>query len=428
MHPRLRPLLAILLACSASAGPHGPAGWARGDLHQHTRYSTDASWELEALWARLRETLPVGMRFTVLTDHNDIAGFFPDPTRPPRADNWRSWGHVRELRRGLGDGELLLAGQELGGLRAGHMGALLLPQLAGQDPPALVVEKGFRHAAWMQRIRAAGGLNAVFHPRGVAELGPVHPGTFTRWEECAELIDLVSVWNGYKLYDEPDAVAWEWLFAHWQAGRRYTAVGGSDAHKQVKDGEQVPYWGKEFRIGFESHPMNPHNRVAVGEHLDEDSLRGGLRRGRVTVADWHQNWVDMEVQVGRGPGAVRGGIGETLVAGVGAPLVVRVRGFGAPDVYSGDPRLVLDYGVVGAPVVGVQRVEAEGEGVLEVPLRGRQSVTVPLPRGDFEVEVPLTLGAGEWVVAGRVLPDSPLADYWRGVQVINPVRVRVGGR
>jgi hypothetical protein len=422
-------LLAASLASASLAGPHGPEGWARGDLHQHTRYSDDGNWEPEALWARLRETLPVGPRFTVLSDHCDIAGFFPNPARPPKADNFRSWGHTRELRRTLrADQELLLTGQEIGGLRRGHIGAVLLPQTTGEAPPSVVRETGFRHRQWMERIRAAGGLNVVYHPRGVDELGPIHPGTFTEWAECLPLIDLISAWNGYKLYDGPDRVAWDWLWNYWLEGRHLVAVGGSDSHKEERDGEPIPYWGKELRVGFETHPANPHNRVRLGSGegpglLDEATLREGLRRGHVTVADWHANWVDAELHVGD---AVAG-IGGDL-QGTGA-VVYRIRGFGDPDVYSGPPRIVVEYGRVRAEPDRVRRYPVEEGPDLEVPERDRQAVVVPIEPGDFHVEVPLELGPGRWVVAARVLPAAPGdGGKWKGVQLVNPTRVTIEGR
>lgn len=433
----LLPLGWLLAACFASAlnaGPHGPSGWARGDLHQHTRYSDDGNWELEALWGRLRETLPVGPRFTVLSDHCDIAGFFPNPARPPKADNFRSWGHTRELRRSMRAGEdLLLTGQEIGGLRRGHIGAVLLPQTGAESPPAVVTETGFRHKQWMERVRAAGGLNVVYHPRGVDELGPIHPGTFTEWAACLPLIDMVSAWNGYKLYDGPDRVAWDWLWSFWLEGRRLVAVGGSDSHKEAKDGEPIPYWGREAGLGFESHPANPHNRVRTvdaaeggARPLGEDSLRAGFRRGHVTVADWHANWVDAELAVGE----ARAGIGGELFEPAGEPGIVaaryRMRGYGAPEVYSGQPRVVVDYGRVRADPDRFRRYPVEDAPDLEMPERDRQSVVVAIEPGDFEVEVPLELGPGTWVVAARVLPADPGDEgRWKGVQLVNPIRITV---
>lgn len=423
-------LLAALLAPTLAAGPHGPAGWARGDLHQHTQHSTDAEWEPEALWARIRETLPVGPRFTVLTDHCDIAGFFPNPARPPKADNFRTWGQTREIRRSLEAGEeLMVTGQELGGLRRGHIGAVMLPQTHGEAPPAVVTETGFQHRRWMERVRAAGGLNVVYHPRGVDELGPIHPGTFTEWEECLPLIDMVSAWNGYKLYDEPDRVAWEWLWSYWLAGHRLVAVGGSDSHVDFEDGVQVPYWGKGKRLSFQSHPANPHNRVRTVEAkqgapapLGEDALREGLRRGHVTVADWHANWVDARVTAGD----AAGGIGDTMRVAAGTPVTYRVEGYGAPEVYSGAPRVVVEFGRVRAEADRVRRYPVEDEPDLVMEERDHESVVVPVEPGDFTVEVPLTLEPGVWVVAARVLPAAPGDEgIWKGVQLVNPTWVMV---
>lgn len=431
------PFLGALFLClpSLPAGPFGSPRWARGDVHLHSGFSSDGNTEFPELWSRIRSMVPAGPRFAYQTEHNDIAGFFPNPTRPPSQDNWRHWGAVREVSRSLSKGqELFLAGQELGGLRGGHVGAIALPQTRGEAPPTIVWKKGYHHAQWMQRVRAAGGLNVVYHPRGVDELGPVHPGTFTHWDSCLPYIDAVSVWNGYKLYDEPDEWAWNRLWRLWRRGFRITAVAGSDSHRlELDEGQKVPFWGIEERLGFHSYPLNPHTRVWVGESLDEDKLRQGIRRGLVTLADRSENWLDFEV---RSPGFAPLGIGAE--GSQGAPgLKVHCRGYGDPETYSGDPQLELEWAREEpeeanrfcALEPGTARctpwIDPEDPRLRGPEDEARHRRRVPIPRGDFELEVPLELGPGNWILTARVVPDSSLKKSWRGVQIANPIRIRI---
>lgn len=426
------PLAALcLLAAGASAGPfatpapgpHGPAGWARGDLHQHSAYSDDGTWEAEALWARIREGFGRGPRFTFLTEHNRLNPWWKPPFLAPREDEWGSWSVARQLRRQLGADEYVGAGQELGGPKGGHIGAVCLPQAAGEDPPHLVRKAGVDHRAWMERIHAAGGLTVVYHPRGVKELGPIHPGSFASWDACLDEIDMISAWNGYKLYDAPDAWAWEKLWDFWLAGRRYVAVGGSDAHQPDPDGEPVGWWGREGKLSFHTHPMNPHNRVRLEGPMGEGTIREGLRAGRVTVADRPENWMSLKVRLPDGAALEVGE--EGMVPGEHVEVVVEVEGYGLPAAYSGDPELEISWGRVGEEERGPS---LQPLGWAEQPgetFARRAIARVEIPRGGFRVAFPVTLGPGENVVAARVVPRSDLGRYWRGVQLANPVRVHV---
>lgn len=397
----MRAALPILLGLStlAAAGPHGPEGWARGDIHLHTRYSDDGRWTVASLWDRIVESLPVGPRFAVISDHCDIAGFFPNPARPPTKDQWGTWEETRALRGRLGKGDWIGTGQEIGGLRGGHVGPIFLPQDRGEGPPRIIGDGAKGYADWMKRVREAGGLNVVYHPRGVAELGPIHPGTFKDWKGCLPFLDAIDVWNGYKLYDAPDRWAWDRVWQYWLEGRRLTAVSGSDAHQPAPDDQPLDWWGREGKVSFHCHPLNPHMRVRTGPTVDGDILRAAFKAGRVTIADWPENWLDLRVAVG----AASAGIGEVAEGPGAGPAVVTVRGHGAPRVYSGEPSLVLEYGRVG---------DSE-----------RSVLVRPIPRGDFAHDETLALGPGEWVVTARIEPGNPIDGYWRGVQLANPARL-----
>ncbi len=412
----------LSLPGAVCAGPHGPPGWARGDMHQHTRHSDDGTWEPADLWARIRELLPRGPRFVYLSDHCEIAGFFPNPVRPPKSDNWGSWEETREIRRSLHPDELILTAQEIGGLKGGHIGAIGLPQCQGQSPPRIILKTGNDYRGWMERVKGAGGLNVVYHPRGVQELGPVHPGTFAHWDSCLPLIDGISVWNGYKLFDAPDEWAWNRIWGLWQQGYRMAAVSGSDAHQKAPDDIPLEWWGREGKISFHCHPMNPHLRVRVGETLDEDRLRQAIRDRRITLADWPENWMDVVVTAGEGRAA---GIGETVQVDAGTRPTVRVEGYGSPEVYSGDPVLEIEVGRIGeAPRSWIQEVDEEGS-VSRFAEFPRRRIRVPMAKGEFSVVRELDLDAGRWLVTARVVPESPLANYWRGVQLSNPIEIVV---
>lgn len=393
-----------LLAAGNPGRAEEPAGWARGDLHQHTRSSEDGTWEPAELVEHVRRVMPGVSKFIFFTDHSEIEGLYPNPSRPPRADNWGTWEEARQLRGGLLSNEYVATGQEIGGLLGGHIGAICMPQDDGRGPPTIVERKNPNYLLWMQRIHAAGGLNVVFHPLGVDEIGPLNPGTFTHWRRCLPLIDAIDVWNGYKNYDRADERAWIFLWRLWLAGHRPTAVAGSDAHRSMVNGAPVPYWGIEGRTSFHIHPMNPHVRARVGEVMTEDSIRDAIREGRVTLSDWYQNWMEVTIaaRAATGGGPI-GRIGDDVV--LPGAVVLRAFGHGEPSIYSGSPFLEVRYGKIGDSRETLDKI--------------------PMVPGSFDVTHPLDLTPGTWVITARVLPGNKLSKYWRGVQAANPIRVRV---
>ncbi len=229
------------------AGP----GWYRGDLHLHTGHSDGAC----AAQSGARAPCPVfrtldaavarGLDFVAVTDHNTTSHFQALAELQPAYDRL-----------------LLIPGREITTFQ-GHANVLgttapLDFQLGGPRAPTM--------AAILDAVEAAGALVSINHPglpSGEACMGCgwTAPVDFAR-------IGAIEVVNGALASGPLSGVAfWE---AQLNAGRRITAVGGSDNHDAGLDAARAPAVGRP-------------TTVVYAEGLSHDAILAGLRAGRVFI-------------------------------------------------------------------------------------------------------------------------------------------------
>jgi hypothetical protein len=255
--------------------PAARAGWLRGDLHCHTRYSDGDSWPSEMLHAAAE----AGLDFLGVTDHNNVA-------------------HHAEYGPGGGGWPIVIPGVEVT-TYGGHWNAWGTDRWwEFRDPTGLAVERAMRAAV------DAGATLSVNHPKpfGPAwvydDIGPAHA---------------VEIWNGPWSGRNSAAVAfWEQRL---RAGRRLTAVGGSDTHTLRSSGSD-PRHGDALGT--------PTTWVEAGPRPDSSSILGGLRAGRTFVSstpagpqlylDWAEDGLVVEVRNGQGSALLLVGDNGTLDA------------------------------------------------------------------------------------------------------------------
>jgi hypothetical protein len=215
--------------------PSAKAGWLRGDLHCHTRYSDGDSWPAEMLHAAVE----AGLDFLGVTDHNNVA-------------------HHAEYGPGGGQLPIVLPGVEVT-TYGGHWNAWgTASWWEFREPTVSAVERATRAAA------DAGAFVSVNHPK---PFGPA-------WEyDTVGAAHAVEVWNGPWTGLNSIAVAfWE---TRLRAGQRLTAVGGSDTHKLRSvdaDRRHAPGLGR------------PTTWVETGRRPDAAAILRGLRAGRTFVS------------------------------------------------------------------------------------------------------------------------------------------------
>lgn len=215
--------------------PAARAGWLRGDLHCHTRYSDGDSWPSEMLHAAVE----AGLDFLGVTDHNNIAhhaAYGPGGGRLPivvpgvevttYGGHWNAWGTDRwwEFR----------------------------------EPVGAAVERSIRAAA------DAGAFVSVNHPK---PFGPA-------WEYgTIGAAHAVEVWNGP--WTGLNSIALEFWEMRLRAGDRLTAVGGSDTHLLRSVDPDARHSAALGR---------PTTWVEAGPQADAAAILRGLRAGRTFVS------------------------------------------------------------------------------------------------------------------------------------------------
>ncbi|MEU5859898.1 CehA/McbA family metallohydrolase [Nonomuraea sp. NPDC047529] len=293
-------------------------GWYRGDCHVHSVLSNGGELTPEQLAAGARAA---GLDFIATTEHNTATAH-------------GAWGSL------VGDDLLVIIGQEATS-RTGHWLAL------GIDPGQVVDWRyGVRDdviGKQLDQVHEAGGLCVAAHPHA-----PYPSGVFMY---PFEGFDVVEVWNGLWVSDEPwqadnAAALAEWgrgLAVDIRRGRWRPAMGNSDAHL-------------EGQIG------RPHT-VVLAEELSADAVLAGIRAGRSWIAE--SATVELSLQVSAGDGSA--GIGGRLDTH-GGPAVVRVDVRGVP---SGTVSFHTDRGTVHRAAL-----PGNGSGVLEWQTNAEESAFV----------------------------------------------------
>lgn len=189
------PALAPLLPIRSTPGKTRPDGWYRGEMHCHTYHSDGDSDPLDVV----RKAEALGLDFLAITDHNVIS-------------------HLARLNT-LETPLILIPGFEVTTYK-GHW------NVWGDYG---WIDFRIEHEGQMaEAVAAAAGRGYVVslnHPR---PYGPdwVYPNVDTDF-------DSIEVWNGpWPLMNEVSLEFWE---RRLRAGRRYTAVGGSDSHFHKRD-------------------------------------------------------------------------------------------------------------------------------------------------------------------------------------------------
>ena len=210
-------------------------GWARGDLHCHTRHSDGDSWPAEVLAAAALE----GLDFLGITDHNSPALM---GEVVPRGDGF----------------PLFVPGIEVT-TYGGHWNAWGVP---GWFEFRDVSRAGT--AAAMAAAVEAGAFVSVNHPK------PLGPG----WSFGEGLgYHAVEVWNGPWLH--LNALALAWWDEQLRRGERLVAVGGSDTHR-LRAAPTGPF--EAPRLG------RPTTWVRVDGPLTVESVLAAPREGRCFVS------------------------------------------------------------------------------------------------------------------------------------------------
>jgi hypothetical protein len=215
--------------------PPARAGWLRGDLHCHTRYSDGDSWPAEMLHAAAE----AGLDFLGVTDHNNVA-------------------HHAEYGPGGGRLPIVVPGVEVT-TYGGHWNAWGTDRWwEFREPVGPAIERTIRAAV------DAGAFVSVNHPK---PFGPA-------WEyETVGAAHAIEVWNGP--WAGLNSVALAFWETRLRAGQRLAAVGGSDTHALRSRDRDLRH---SDSIG------TPTTWVEVGPQPDAAAILRGLRAGRTFVS------------------------------------------------------------------------------------------------------------------------------------------------
>ena len=299
---------------------------------------------------RVRSLAGVGVEVAVATDHNAVTDYTPA---------------IRALA--LEPFLMSIVGDEITteDTRLGHFNLFPLP--AGSPPvrwrniaPAQLVAAA--------RARSPHGVLQVNHPRmgsiGYFNVLHLDRQDVTGWRARAPLADMrfdaIEVFSGDH-YDNIGAVrdVMEDWFALLNAGMRYTATGNSDSHKIAYQEAGVP---RSYIAVDKDQP----------EGVSEREVIDAIRSGRVTVSS--------------GPFLELFVAGQAI-GGTAAPGLQKVRiRLQAPDWVTLDS--------------------------VELLVRGRRAVELPVTALPFDTEVTLDLKQGDWVIA-TATGQTPMTTLYR---------------
>jgi hypothetical protein len=245
--------------------PNARAGWLRGDLHCHTRYSDGDSWPAEMLYAGAE----AGLDFLGVTDHNTVA-------------------HLAEYGVGGNGRPIVIPGVEVT-TYGGHWNAWGTDRWwEFRTPEAPAVEQAMSEAA------EAGAFVSVNHPK---PFGPA-------WEYgTVRSMHAIEVWNGpWARFNSSALDFWE---ERLRKGHRLVALGGSDTH-------HLRYRGSD-PLHTQALGM-PTTWVEAGPGADAGAIIQAMRAGRTFVSAGPAGpQLYLEAKERRVEVSVLGGRGSTLV-------------------------------------------------------------------------------------------------------------------
>jgi hypothetical protein len=340
------------------------SGWIAADFHLHAAPSADSDLPLVE---RVRALVCEGIELAAATDHSHVTDY-------------------AAAVRDLGAASLLMTmpGIEVTTRRWGHFNAFPLAPDAGTPSPKGSPARIFRR---LRRL-SPGAVIQVNHPR-MGRIGyfdraglDLDAGSFARAGASFDF-DTIEVVNGFDLGDEAaierNVADWLRLLA---LGRRRTAVGNSDSHRQLVQ------WA-----GY------PRTWVRVTDDrpgaIDVAAVARALRAGRAIVSTGP--FLRLDVQ-GAGPG-------DTLVVESGS--------------------VSAEVSVEAAPWIDVTRVELLVNGAVAASYDGSEGRR---PRGRLQIPIE----RDTWILA-RARGERPLDDLLPGLRVApfaltNPVLVLVPKR
>lgn len=286
-------------ASSAALSPNvgiaiGEAWW-RGDLHMHTGHSDGSCLSRKGakvpcpVFKTLDAAVAKGLDFVAVTDHNATSHY----------------GALRELAPYYDD-LLIIPGREITTFK-GHANlfgptAFVDFQLGDKRAPTL--------DALLDQVEAAKGVISINHP-GLPS-GELCMGCgWTAPDTDYSRIQAVEVVNGVVTEGPLSGMAfWE---KRLDEGHRITAIGGSDNHDPTT-----------VRAG--SAGIGTPTTAVRSLALDQPAILEAIRRGHVFIDV--QGSRDRILEVTARLGDAEAGMGDNLVAPVGARLLVSVRTVG----------------------------------------------------------------------------------------------------
>lgn len=256
------------------AGP----GWYRGDLHLHTGHSDGSCASRTGrrvpcpLFKTIDAAVARSLDFVAVTEHNttshmqDLAGLQPaydDLLLIPGREITTFQGHANVF------GTTAPLDFQLGGPRAPDMGRIL------------------------DQVAAAGGLLSINHP-GLPS-GEACMGCGWTAKTDFDRVPLIEAINGTISAGPLSGMPfWE---AQLNAGRRITAIGGSDNHDATLTG---------------ARGVGTPTTVVWAENLSQDEILAGLRAGHVFVDV--QGTPDRRLEVTFDGGGQTAGMGDRIAA------------------------------------------------------------------------------------------------------------------
>ena len=311
----MRSLLAVLvLLCGCTRTLDVEPIWVAGDLHVHSSVGsndTDGDSSVSAIATVARDR---GLGFVVLTDHSNATGSMECADVEDCPNAGPEFPTAAEAAASSGDGFVMVAGNEISPIWAGHVGGL--PPDGGFAWDGAFVDRPegeVTGADALAACRTAGGWPVLNHPFAQAP--------WIAWDWTSTDYAAMEVWNGGWRWDAGDAralAAWECNVARGQA---VTPIAASDNHRVLIDPP-----------GDVLDPPLGQPRTSVGLLPDVEptweAIRRALVAGRVVLHE-EDTWLEA-TSLTWTPGAER-----WTIEGI-APVPARVELRGLPDLLGGE--------------------------------------------------------------------------------------------